>query len=394
MKHLDDGQLRAHLDGELDDLSAKHLDDCPECRLRLSTLETRAGQLEQKLAFLNTSVSPATSRTASQALVKFNNRVKEEKEIPLMKKSLYPKFRPLWMALAAILIIAAALSFPSVRAWAGEFLGVFRVRQVTVIPIDTTGLSSLTGHSTLGNQMGQLLSSSIKVTEKPGQPQTAANAAEASKLAGFQVRLPANQATAPQLSVQGGTAFTIVVDRARAQALLDEAGHSDLLLPASLDGANIEVEIPSAVSAGYGTCPDPAAQNSDDTLTPKGSPGRRYADCIMLIQIPSPTVNTPPDLDLAKLAEIGLQFTGMSPEQAQAFSQNVDWTSSLVIPIPRNAATYQQVSVDGVTGTLIQRPADDAPEYALVWVKDGIIYAIGALGTDSAKAIEMANSLQ
>ena len=114
----------------------------------------------------------------------------------------------------------------------------------------------------------------------------------------------------------------------------------------------------------------------------------------MLVQIPSPTVNTPPDVDLAKLAEIGLEFTGMSPEQAQAFSQNVDWTSSLVIPIPRNAATYQQVSVDGVTGTLIQRPVDDAPEFALVWVKNGIIYAIGGLGSDSAKAIEMANALQ
>ena len=84
----------------------------------------------------------------------------------------------------------------------------------------------------------------------------------------------------------------------------------------------------------------------------------------------------------------------MSQEQAQAFSQNVDWTSSLVIPIPRNAATYEQVSVDGVTGTLIQRPSDDAPEFALLWVKNGIIYAIGGLGSNSDRAIEMANTLQ
>jgi hypothetical protein len=28
-----------------------------------------------------------------------------------------------------------------------------------------------------------------------------------------------------------------------------------------------------------------------------------------------------------------------------------------------------------------------------VWVKDGIIYAIGGLGSDSAQAIDMANSL-
>jgi hypothetical protein len=71
----------------------------------------------------------------------------------------------------------------------------------------------------------------------------------------------------------------------------------------------------------------------------------------------------------------------------------VDWTSSLVIPIPKNAATYDQVSVDGVTGTLIQRPADDAPQFALVWVKNGIIYAIGGLGSNSQQAIQMANAL-
>jgi hypothetical protein len=30
----------------------------------------------------------------------------------------------------------------------------------------------------------------------------------------------------------------------------------------------------------------------------------------------------------------------------------------------------------------------------LIWVKDGIVYALNGWGTDPAKAIEMANSLQ
>jgi hypothetical protein len=393
MKHLDDGQLRAHLDEELDETAVQHLVNCPECQLRLSTIKARSSELGRQLVFLNSSIPPEATPSASMALVKFKKHLKEEKEV-YMNKNLYAKFRPLWAVLAAILILIAAFSFPSVRAWAGEFLGVFRVRQVTVIPIDTTGLSSLSGHSTLMNQIGQLLSNSINVSEKPGAPQIVADAAQASKLAGFQVRLPTNQTLTPQLSVQGGMAFTMVVDRARAQSLLDEAGYSNLKLPASLDGAKIDVTIPASVSAGYGTCPNPAQENSDNSISTQGSPGRRYIDCVMLVQIPSPTINTPPDIDIAKLAEIGLEFTGMSPEQAQKFSQNVDWTSSLVIPIPRNAATYQEVSVDGVTGTLIQRPPDDAPEYALLWVKNGIIYAIGGLGSDSTKAIDMANSLK
>ncbi|MGQ0604620.1 MAG: DUF4367 domain-containing protein, partial [Anaerolineales bacterium] len=99
-------------------------------------------------------------------------------------------------------------------------------------------------------------------------------------------------------------------------------------------------------------------------------------------------------LDVNELALIGLQLSGMTEAQAREYSQTVDWASTLVIPIPRNGASYEQVQVDGVTGYLIQRPSDDAPQYALVWVKNGIIYAIGGLGNNSEGALEMANSLQ
>ena len=178
------------------------------------------------------------------------------------------------------------------------------------------------------------------------------------------------------------------MDRGLAQSVLNEAGRGDLQLPASLDGATIAVDIPSAVTAAYGNCPK--AEGSDEP----GSPGRRFATCVVLAQIPSPTVTTPPDLDVTALAHIGLQLTGMSADEARAFSETVDWASTLVVPIPRNGAVYTQVPVDGVTGYLIQRPPDDAPQYALLWVKDGVIYAIGGLGSDTASALAMANSLK
>jgi len=125
-----------------------------------------------------------------------------------------------------------------------------------------------------------------------------------------------------------------------------------------------------------------------------GSRGRRYADCVIFAQIPSPTVTAPPSVDVPQLAQIALEFTGMTSDQAKAFTDTVDWTSTLVVPIPKNAATYEQVTVDGVTGTLIQRPADDAPQFVLLWIKDGIIYTIGGLGSNSQQAIQMANSLR
>ena len=139
--------------------------------------------------------------------------------------------RALWIGVSAVIVLVVAFSISPVRSFAGQFLGLFRIQQVSVIPIDTTGISQLNGDSALGKQIGQLLSSSVKMTEKPGQPQSAATAEEASQLAGFTVRLPGAQAIAPQLTVQGSSAFSFVVDRARAQAVLDETGHKDLVLP-------------------------------------------------------------------------------------------------------------------------------------------------------------------
>jgi Domain of unknown function (DUF4367) len=283
------------------------------------------------------------------------------------------------------------LAFPSTRALAGELLKLFRVQQVTVVQVDFTGLEQLTGDGVLGNQFTDLISNSINITKEPGEPAEAADATQASQLAGFNVRLP-QTANPSQIYVTDGAAFSMTVDRAKAQALLDEAGRGDLVLPESVDGADISVNIPSAVSAAYGTCPRPKADSSEGENPDEQ---QRYPDCVILAQIPSPSVNAPADLDINQLAQIGLEFTGMSTEEAAAFTSTVDWTSTLVVPIPSNAATYEQVSVDGVTGTLIQRHSREGEPstFALFWVKDGIIYAISGRGANSEQAIEMANSL-
>ena len=289
----------------------------------------------------------------------------------------------------ALLILALILVFPGTRALAGELLNLFRIQQVAVVSVDFTGLEQLTGDGILGNQFTELISNSMNITDEPGEPVEAADAAQASQLSGFNVRLPGS-ATPSQIYVMDGASFSMTVDRAKAQALLDEAGRGDLVLPGSVDGADISVTIPASASAAYGTCPKPEADSSESEDTE-----RRYPDCVILAQIPSPSVNAPANLDINQLARIGLEFTGMSAEEAAAFTSTVDWTSTLVVPIPNNAADYEQVSVDGVTGTLIQRRSREGElsTFALLWVRDGIIYAISGRGANSELALEMANSL-
>lgn len=392
-KHLNDGQLRAALDGELGPDESRHLESCPACLERKRQMHARSQATAAALTFLSptSSTSDNSDLDARAALARLRHRALLQKENSMFKKMFAsPALR---YGAAAVLLLALLFSFPATRALADQLLNLFRVQQVTVVRVDYTGMQQLTGQGPIGQQVSALLSDSITMTHKPGKPTQATDAAQASQLAGFNVRLPQND-TPSRISVTDSAAFTLRIDRTKAQALLDEAGRSDLVLPESVDGQDVSVSIPSGVSAAYGTCPEPRGE--DGTADPEegpGLPGRRYADCILFAQIPSPTVSAPADLDVAQLARIGLQFAGMDSDQAAAFTDSVDWTSTLVIPIPKNAATYEQLQIDGVTGTLIQRPADDAPQFSLIWVKDGIIYAIGGLGSNSDKAIQMANSL-
>jgi hypothetical protein len=349
-------------------------------------LQAKQGQIARQLGFLTPANEPVP--VSQKVWNRFSQQIQIKKEISMFKK--WFAFPVIRVGTAALLILALVLAFPGGRALAGELLNLFRVQQVTVIPIDFTGLEQLTGDGALGNQFAELISNSMNITQKPGDPKAAVDAQQASQLAGFAVRLPQGR-NPSQIYVTDPAAFTLTVDRTKAQALLNESGRTDLVLPNSIDGAKISVNIPSSVSAGYGTCPKPQADDSKSRES--GIPGRRYPDCVILAEIPSPSVNAPADVDVNQLAQIGLEFTGMSSKDAAAFANTVDWTSTLVVPIPRNAATYEQVTVDGVTGTLIQRPADDAPQFALLWVKNGIVYAISGLGTNSQQAMEMANSL-
>ncbi len=388
-EHLSEGQLRAALDGELNAEGLSHLEACPSCQSRQEAIRAQAQRTARKLAFLSSPREEAPL-PASTAWNRFHQQKLVQKEFPMFKKLFAsPLIR---YGVPALLVLTLVLALPGARAFASQLLDLFRVQQVTVVPVDVTGIEQLNGNDALGKQLSQLISSSLKVTQKPGDPVNASDANQASQLAGFNVRLPEGM-TPSRIDVMNASAFTLTIDRAKAEALLKEAGRSDLVLPDSIDGAEISVNIPASVSTAYGTCPPPSKDGNGPNMNGRGSRGRLYADCVMFAQIPSPTVTAPPTVNVPQLAQIALEFTGMSPEQAKSFTDTVDWTSTLVVPIPKNAATYEQVTVDGVKGTLIQRPADDAPQFVLLWVKDGIIYTIGGLGSNSQQAIQMANSL-
>ena len=293
--------------------------------------------------------------------------------------------RPAWAGLALVAVLAISLAFPPVQAVANSFLKLFRVEQVRVLPVDTERLAGEMEQST---RLEGLFSESVKV-EEGGEPQEVASAEEASARLGMVVRLPTALEGEPKIMVQPGGSVTFTVDLELMRAVLQDMGRSDIQLPDSLDGAVVKLEMPAGVAALYGDCEMQERQVQDpDNPFPAETPA-----CTSFFQMPSPSVDAPPDLDVPQIGQVYLQLLGMTPDEAASFANTVDWTSTFVIPVPRYSSTNEEVQVDGVTGTLIKYREDSWQAYLLLWVKDGVVYALGGPGKGN-EALQLAASLK
>jgi len=387
--HLSEGEIQAYLDQELNPVQHEnvedHLETCTACQEMVETTRVRSQQVGEDLSVLdyNTAEPPLS---AEKARARLSARISdsEQKEGNMWDnfKSLLP--RPAWITLAVIALLVVSLAFAPARAIANTFLGLFRVEQVRVVELSVQNMPGQLGSS---SQFEYIMSNDVHIQER-GKPQEVSSPEEASALAGIPVRLPTHIEGQETLEVLPGGDVTFNVDLEQIRTVLRDIGRADIELPDSLDGATVFVDIQAGVQAKYGECEFNLEEHLKSHQTARG------LDCTTFLQIPSPTVSAPPGLDIVQIGEAFLQVTGMSPEEAADFARSVDWTTTLVIPVPRYGSEHEEVQVDGVTGTLIQQygyKMDDG--YILIWVKDGILYALSGPG-DSTAALEIASSLK
>jgi anti-sigma factor RsiW len=396
MKHAETGTLRAYLDGQLDpgQIAAleQHIKSCAQCERGQATLGDQAARVREGLDRLPELAIPGDPAPAWD---RFQKRREDWEE---QEQTRWSFGRRLSLAAAALAVAAFVLVFTvaPVRAWAESLLGIFRVERFTVLEFDPSALKAngLQNNQLLNQAISRVLSDEVTVTQKPQKPQTVADVATASKATGFQVQLLPGELPSGLL-VQSGAGMQMKLNRDRIQSILDEAGRSDLQVPASVDGATVGVRVPAGIMAFYGNCgkvgPEIVflASKKRDKAGEEGD-----ASCISLIELPSPVVSAPQEIDPAQIAQVALQFMGMSANDAANFTQTVDWTSTLVLPIQRGKTNYEQVHVNGNEAALI-RPANQGPasRYSLMWVDNGIVFGLGGTGDDTT-AINLASQLQ
>ncbi len=289
-------------------------------------------------------------------------------------------------ARAATLAIAGAaavgmvmFSVPNVSEAAQNFLNLFRVKQVTAIAIDPARLEALSKIAKDNKiDLKALIGDDIKITKEPGKPSPVANAEQASKLAGFTVKMlgPTSGMTMDSINVQNEGSSQIKANSAKLNALLTTMGITDIKAPAKLDGATLAVTMPNVVATRY-----------------SGARGE-----VLITQAKSPEVTLPDGVTMAELGEIGLRLTGMPANDAKRLAATIDWNSTLVVPIPTNVASFRDVTVRGNKGVLITQSgngataarANNSPRASatLIWSENGIVYAAAStLSPDDLTAI-------
>ncbi|MFO7624279.1 MAG: zf-HC2 domain-containing protein [Anaerolineales bacterium] len=390
-QHILTGQLRAYLDAELDIVEVEklrpHLDTCPDCRNKLVELSQRASQVGLQMSTL---ASPTDLTDPFAARAQLDNYLSTKENHSMKNKFLSRNSRLTWAVVSLLIILAATMAFPQVRAIGTNFLGLFRVEKVTVVTFNPSNIPD--GFSSTGPRIEQLLSNDVKV-ESFGETHAVPDRTQASVEAGIPIRLPLAMGEPTALTVQPQAKFTLTIDLPRLQLILTEMGKQDIELPDFIQGQTVTADLPTSVTALFGDCQVDTEMNSTYGYDPD-APHSGNSDCTVLVQLASPTVSAPPGLDIDRIGAAFLELSGMSPEEAERFSQTVDWATTLVIPVP-NYASSSEVTVDGVQGVLVQQPAsrERQTRFSLIWVKDSIVYSLNGHGS-TEEALSIANSLK
>lgn len=380
--HIDEARLQAFRDEELNAADqarvSAHLAQCESCRQALEASTARARQTSAILQVLDSGAVPST---AASIRMRIQERIETHREMTSMWQTAFSrKYRPVWASAFVIAVVVIVLAVPPVRALAGRFLYLFRAQEIQTVYVDGQKLNDQVQKLRSSPEMAQILAKDLKIEPK-GERHQVTSPVQASQEAGIQVRVPKAFDEAAKWYIQPGAKISMDVDLSRVRAVLDEMGDSHIELPPALDGAKVNFDLQAAAVAFFGECGE--VGQSEKRMLGSG--------CYMLTQVLSPTVSAPGGLNIDEIATPLLQVMGMTEAEAKEFSQTVDFTTTMLVPIPRNVSSAETVAVDGVKGNLIRYSGSE--RFLLIWIKNEVVHSLTGAG-DKEKALEIANSLE
>lgn len=310
----------------------------------------------------------------------FARQVRDRLQLLDCKPAPVHRFKPLSRVaacVAALALAVGAFAFPSVQAAARAFLDLFRVVNFAPVPVQAERITALMKRQDL--DLPRMLGEQVEVLKEREARRSVADPAAAGAAAGIKVRLPTWRPVGlePQLiEVSGDQALRFTASTAKLKRVLDAFGIDDLSVPDEIDGRSLTVQVPAVVRITY--------HNQDRS--------------VVLIQARQPEVSFPAGIDLASLAEIGLRVLGVERAEAHRFAQNVDWRTTLIVPVPADVSAFRQVDVQGNPGLLIETVRRSSRgilpmESRVLWSSGGSVFALVG-NVRPTEMFEMAQSVR
>jgi hypothetical protein len=275
-------------------------------------------------------------------------------------------------ALIAAVVLTGLVATPAGRAAASSFLAQFRSQRFQVLSLDPNQTSQV-GDVLAGLMDTGVFTGNAHQVSGFGDPDVAADRAEASRLAGFPVpvvdpaALPRGIERAPErILVSPAREARLIFDRDRALDYLRRHGRPAAQLPERYDGTELVVRIPSAVVQQFA--------------------GRDGGPALLVGKAGTLGLTTEGGASLEELREVVLGLPGLPAETVAQVRAIGDWRTTLPLPVPTDEVRWRPATVGGAEALSF---ADQTGRlHALLWQRDGHIWGVaGVLSSDEAQDV-------
>jgi hypothetical protein len=363
--HLTDGTLRRMVDDPdaTTGVDSTHLDGCADCKSRYDVIAEDAHTVASLLS------APEVKVDVGAAYSRVMRAPQAQPALGLKLPLVRPMARRMQLAFVAAVAAAAVVV---VAFAAGGFF--FQPTKVQPVPITLNDLQAL-------SQLGEY--GTLTWTTEPSL-QVTPSAADAASVSGVQPPVVSKLPTGVSSTVTYGAMskaeakFTFSAEKAAAAAAA--SGKTLPKMPASMDGATLTITVGPAVGEIYGNLSQPSNGDATDIHLPQ----------LIVAKSVSPTVSST-QVTPKVLEDYIVSLPGISDELKKTISAIGDPTTTLFIPVPVEYGTSTAVKVQGVDGVALGD--NTGVGSAVVWVKDGHVYAVAG-SIKQSDAIDIANNLK
>jgi hypothetical protein len=299
--------------------------------------------------------------------------------VPLARRRLArmgARTRGIAAALLAAVVLTGLVATPAGRAAASSFLAQFRSQRFQALSLDSGQAAKV--ESVLAELVDTgVFSGNPQQLRGFGEPEVAADRAEAARRAGFAVpvvdpaALPRGIDRDPQrILVSPAREARLTFDRDRALDYLRAHGRPDAQLPERYDGTQLVVQVPAVVVQQYA--------------------GRDGGPALLVGKAGLLGLGTEGGASLEELREVVLDLPGLPAETVAELRAIGDWRATLPLPVPTDEVRWNPTTVEGTEAIGLADPTGRL--HALLWQRNDHIWGVaGVVSSDEAR--DVANSL-